>query len=365
MKNIKMLALVVTVLALAVLACRIGSRASQPAPEAATPAPSQAEEARDVTVPTPGAPTSAPAPAEQDLSVSSLTEGLASLKSYKSDFSINFVGKDEQGQPVNARWETHEEFIQEPRAQRVTITASGSDMQSGVFEMISIGDTGYMITHDQGETPSCIATSSDTASQLQPGLFTPEMLGGISGAKFVNRETVNGIPAKHYAWKDSDGLVGLGFTSVKGEAWVAADGNYVVRYLTEATGKGSLPFGMNAQEGVVNIEYNLTEVNGSFSITPPDGCQTAATDIPIMADATDKSSFGEMMTYSSASAFADIVQFYKTEMPNNGWQPGGEPTEMEGMAMLEFTKDNRKAQVMINFDPDQQTVNVMITTSQE
>jgi hypothetical protein len=58
------------------------------------------------------------------------------------------------------------------------------------------------------------------------------------------------------------------------------------------------------------------------------------------------------------------VQFYKTEMPNNGWQPSGEPTEMEGIAMLEFAKDNRKAQVMITTNQDQPTVNVVITTSQ-
>ena len=65
------------------------------------------------------------------------------------------------------------------------------------------------------------------------------------------------------------------------------------------------------------------------------------------------------------SAFADVVQFYKTEMPNNGWQPSGEPTEMEGVAMLDYSKDNRKAQVMITFDQEKQKVSVIITASQQ
>jgi hypothetical protein len=311
--------------------------------------------------------TEAPAPAEQDLTLSNLTEGLAGLRSYKSTFALKFAGQDEQGQPVNLFWETREEFIQEPRAQRIAVTTSGSQgqpTQAGTFEWITIGDTSYMVTQDQGGTPSCISVSSDSATPPEQGLFSPNMLGGISDAKYVNTENVNGVQTKHYTWKDSGGLLGMGFSSVNGEAWVAVDGNYVVKYLSQATGKGGFLTGASQAEGTLNVEYNLTEVNGAFSIAPPDGCQTAATDIPVMADAADKSSFGEMTSYSSASAFADVVQFYKTEMPNNGWQPSGEPTEMEGMAVLEFAKDTRKAQVMITSDQGQPKVNVVITTSQ-
>ena len=365
MKHVKMLVLVIAILALAALACSIGSRRDVPVQEAATPEPSQMEGGESVTAPTEAAPTLAPAPEEQDLTMSNLTEGLASLNSYKSALILKFDGKDKQGQAVNATWETHEEFIREPRAQRIAITTSESDTQAGAFEMISIGDTNYMITQNQDGTNSCISMSSDTATQSQPGIFTPEMLGSISGAKYVNTESVNWITAKHYAWKEGGGLAGLGFTAVQGEAWVAVDGNYVVKYLSQATGKGALLGRSNEEEGAISLEYNLTEVNGSFSIAPPDGCQTAASDIPVMPDAADKSSFGEMTSYTSASAFADVVQFYKTEMPNNGWQPSGEPTEMEGVAMLDYIKDNRKAQVMITFDQEQQKVSVIITASQQ
>lgn len=368
MKNVKILMLVVIVLALAALACSIGGGGGQPSDNgAATPASGGGEGGEIGTSPTKEAATSAPAPAEQDLTLSTLTEGLANLKSYKSTFTIKFVGKDQQGQPVNESWEMREEFTQEPKAQRIAVTSIGLSeeqaAQSGAFEMITIGDTSYMVMQDNDGKRSCISTSSDEATQPEQGLFSPATLGGVSGAKYVKTETANGIKAKHYVWKEG-GLVGLGFTSAKGDVWVAVDGNYVVKYTAEATGKGTL-FGSTAEEGTITVEYNLTEVNGSFQIEPPAECEAPATDIPIMADAKDKSTFGEMVSYMSASAFADVVEFYKTEMPNNGWQPSGEPTEMEGLATLDFTKDNRKAQVMISYDTDKQITSVLITTSQE
>jgi len=367
MKNVKMFMLVVTVLALAALACSIGGGGGQPSEGVATLIPGGGV-GEGGTPPTQETATSALPPAEQDLTLSTLTEGLATLKSYKSAFTIKFVGKDQQGQPVNGSLETREEFTQEPKAQRIAFTSIGLSpeqaAQSGTFEMVTIGDTSYLIMQDQDRKRSCISTSSE-ATQPQQGLFTPEMLGGISGAKYVNTETVNGIKTKHYTWKEGGGLVGLGFTSVKGDVWVAVDGNYVVKYMAEATGKGTLFFGSSGEEGTITIEYNLTEVNGSFKIESPAECEAVATDIPIMADAKDKATFSEMVSYTSASAFADVVQFYKKEMPNNGWQPSGEPTEMEGLATLEFTKDNRKAQVMISYDQDKQIANVIITTTQE
>src|SRR5574341_335273 len=132
MRNVRMLLLVVAVLALAALACSIGGPRDQPPEEAATPVPDQGGDAQSEPTPAEAAEATeapAPAPAEQDLTLSNLTEGLAGLRSYKSAFALKFAGTDEQGQPVNLSWETHEEFIQEPRAQRVAITTSGSQAQ--------------------------------------------------------------------------------------------------------------------------------------------------------------------------------------------------------------------------------------------
>lgn len=366
MKNRKMFVLAVIVLTVALLACGIGgAKETEEGPAAPSSGGAQGSQgeatvAEEVEAPEGGA-------AEQDLNLSNVTEGLGTLNSYKSVYSLKFAGQDAQGQPVEGSLESREEFTKEPRAQRIAITSTGLSSeqaaQSGTFEVITIGDTGYMITQDTDGKTSCISMSSSEDTQLGQGLFSPDVLGGVSGAKYVNTETVNGVKAKHYAWKEG-GLAGLGFTSGQGEVWVATDGNYVVKYTAEATGK-TVWFGTGEEEGTITVDYNLTEVNGSFQIEPPSDCAGPATDIPVMADAQDKTAFGEMISYSSPSALADVVTFYSAEMPNNGWQPSGEPTQMEGFASLEFTKDNREAQVMITYDTEKQLTNVVITTSTE
>lgn len=370
MKRTKILTLVCIGLTLAALACGpLGGGAQTTSTDKATPAAGGVGAGTSPTKPpaTGGggeASPTKPASPEGDLSLSSLTEGLKDLESYKANMFIKFDGKDDQGQPVNGTMEMQEEFTKEPQAQRITVKTSGlSEDKAGTMEMITIGEASYLVLQDAEGKKTCISTSASDSKPSQ-SLFSPDAMGGISGAKYVGTETVNGVQAKHYTWKEGSGLTGLGFTKANGETWVAVDGGYVVKYTAQATGKGAL-FGASNNEGTVAIEYNLAEVNGSFKIEPPSGCESPATDIPIMADAKDKSMFGEMVTYTSASAFADVVQFYKDEMPKNGWAASGEPVESEGYAMLEYTKDNRKAQVMISEDKDKKIINVMISTSEE
>jgi hypothetical protein len=378
MKNRRMFALAVIVLTLALLACSIGSTGSQPTSTAASAAPAgqtgsqptaaPAAQATSGATPASAQETATPAAGgtEQDLTVSSITEGLASLQSYKSTMNVQFSGTDDQGQPVNGSWQTEEDYIQQPPAQRVAITASGfstDTIQNGSFEMITIGDTTYLLTQDQSGEPSCISVSSSEQSNIQQGLYTPDILGGINDAKYVNNETVNGVQTKHYAWSEGTQSL-LGFTSSKGDVWRAVDGDYVVKYVAQASGKGTI-LGSTQEEGTISVDYELTDVNGSFTIDAPDSCAGPATDIPIMADAQDKSSFGELLTYSSPSDFATVVDFYKAEMPNDGWQPSGEPMETEGLASLEFTKDSRTAQVVITYDSDTQLTSVTVSTGSQ
>lgn len=57
-------------------------------------------------------------------------------------------------------------------------------------------------------------------------------------------------------------------------------------------------------------------------ITPPklgDGQQRE--DIPLMPDASDITAVGNEVTYKTASPVKDVAEFYKAEMPKNGWTP--------------------------------------------
>ena len=96
----------------------------------------------------------------------------------------------------------------------------------------------------------------------------------------------------------------------------------------------------------------MRDVNGRFTITPPEGCESAAGDLPVMADATDKTSLGAMLMYKTAATLDEVAEFYRTEMATAGWKPEGEPTKMEQFVQMNFSKDSRTAQVMITSSDD-------------
>jgi hypothetical protein len=352
---------------LSLLSCGGGGAGDQPSDKATATSPSGGQTYGGATAPTPAQEATEPAvvSGEQDLNLSSLTGGLAGLDSYKSKFTMTFSGKDEQGQPVSGTWTMEEDLTREPLAQRTTMSSTsqleGEAGQFGSFEVITIGDMSYWIAKEADGVQSCSSMSSGEATNPQEGIFTPDMIGEISDAKYLGTDTVNEVRAKHYAWEENS-LPVWGFSGVKGDVWMATDGEYVVKYVAEASGKGML-FGSSQEEGTIRFGYDLTDVNGAFTIEPPAECEVPATDIPIMADAEDKMSFGTTVSYSSPSALADVVAFYQGEMPGNGWQASGEPMAAEGFASLEFTKDGRTAGLMLTYDADAQKTGVLITVT--
>jgi hypothetical protein len=368
------------VLLLSLLACNLGGIGGQSAEEeVAAPETTEMEGGEEMEVPPeeveapdeeePQPPDEElPPPPEADqevLDLSDITEGLGGLNSYKSTFALGFVGTDEQGNPVDGIWDYTEWAIREPAAQRISFATTGFEQgdtgELGMFEMVTIGDTSYMVTEDEDGTRSCISMSSDESTGLESGWFSPETMGGISGAQYVGTEMVNGIETKHYTWSES-GISGWGFANASGELWQAVDGEYTVKYTAEASGQGAI---MGPEwEGTLTVEYNLTEPNGSFVIEPPADCQTATSDIPVMPDAYDKASFGEMQSYTSPSPFDTVRMFYEAEMVANGWELGGKPMAMEGFITLDFVKDGRTAQVMITYDEGTQATSVIITTNE-
>jgi len=333
-------------------------------PKESAPESTATPEKPSPTPESPPPPTPTPEPAEEDLSVSALKEGLVDLDSYRIEMQMTVEGKDENGEPFRGTWEMLEETTRDPEAQRVTVSSTGSDAgetgAEGSFEMINVADMSYMITESAPGERNCISFSSDEEDLLEMTFLRPDSLGGIEGAKYRGRETVNGIRTKHYTWSEKTAAL-FGFADGKGEAWVAVDGGYVVKYRMEASGKGTFLLDQLV-EGKMTIEYNLTEVDSGLVIEVPDECEGGASDIPVMADAQDKASFGAMMTYTTPSAMKDVVAFYEAGMSENGWKEAEQGMQMEGMSILNYTKEDRSAQLMITYDEDSKLTTVMITT---
>ena len=222
---------------------------------------------------------------------------------------------------------------------------SNDPTKLNAFEMWQIGDITYMKGDSDDE---CIAFSSeDSAKNMDQRMFRPDALGRIEDGKYVGRETVNGIPTKHYTYASKLSAVG-GTGEVAGETWVAIDGGYVVKdTVIWQGGSGFLGLG-GSEAGEGTWTWEITDVNTVKEITTPEGCELPdVLDLPIMPDATEKAQFGSMISYKSASPMKDVVAFYQEELVASGWTAEGEPTEMDEIAMLNFAKDGKTLNLMI------------------
>jgi hypothetical protein len=303
--------------------------------------------------------------AEADLNVGSVSGGLNQLKSYKSKLTAHFLGTDAEGQSIDKLTVMEEEFVREPPAQHIfgsTTESIGTQPATTThFDMVIVNQTMYLTQPDDSGAQACMALSSDAMTSTVQALSPTTWWSSISGGKYLNSETVNGLKAKHYALKQ-DAFAQADLSTGQGEVWVAADGGWVIKLTFEGTGTDPFSDGADAtgETGTSTFQWDVTGINTSLSIVAPTGCEGAATDIPMMADAKDKTSNPVMISYTSASALVDVVAFYKAEMPKAGWQASGTPQDVPGYAILTYTKDTRTATVTVTTDPTKQVTMVQV-----
>jgi hypothetical protein len=175
-------------------------------------------------------------------------------------------------------------------------------------------------------------------------IFEPDdVMGGLEHARRVRPdETVNGILCRHYVF-DETSITWTALAHAEGEVWIAVDGDYVVKYTVEAEGLNPA----SQEEGHVEWEYQVRDVNASIIIEPPAGCEAAESEFPTMPDATNVRTFGNTVSYESSSSLDDVLAFYQEQMPAEGWSDTGNSFISESSAMLSFTKDGRAATVTL------------------
>lgn len=359
------ISIVVIVAAMALLSACGGSSPSAAKPTPDKQAPTQAVQSAKAS-PTEAADTTAANGGDQansdnaDIQLTDEATALKSLRSYKTTWSFEWSGKREDGTEQTVKWLSSEAYTSEPQATytKFESTDSTDPAQGGAMEFYQIGSKSYMVTQSDGK-PSCMAFSSEDSAP-SPSLLDRNSFGSINSGKLVSVETINGVQAKHYKYDEKATGVQY-FTKLTGDVWIAEDGGYVVKDVAEWEGHlfGMLAGGSTSDVGKGSWKQEVTAINQSFQITPPEGCENAAESLPMMADATEGASFGAMTTYKSASKMADVVKFYQTEMPKAGWAVEGDPQTSDNFSSLEFTKDGKKASVVLTSEDT--TVNVIIT----
>lgn len=257
----------------------------------------------------------------------------------------------------------------DPFAMTFDFTFEGTDVDvelgGGGFSMTQIGDVTYI---DLAGT--CVSTSGNETDNFPLTEFTSSenLLGSLQGAQLVEENvTINGIQTNHYQFDDSaltQGQQALGtLENVEGHVYVASDGGYLVRMTMEADGQnlnlGGLPATATGGHMVYQVDYS--DFNAAIEITAPEGCGGAEdSEYPILDDASNVTSFGDVLSYETATAFGDVVNFYKTEMEAAGYTLDSE-FAADPTALLTYSKDGESVMVSVVESPTSENLTVVIT----
>ena len=91
---------------------------------------------------------------------------------------------------------------------------------------------------------------------------------------------------------------------------------------------------------------------------------TAPADIPVVDKSTIQNFYGSdtIVSYTTSQDFQTVVEFYKTEMPANGWETDPSMTfEVKNTATLTWNQVNRQAIVIVTVNPIDNSTVVAIT----
>jgi hypothetical protein len=323
--------------------------AATPAPAsgqqpAATPAPASGQQ--PAATPAPQQPAATPATGsgqdQTDMRKLNLDATPTNLKSYRIRFTFSFDGKLSDGEALKGTAEFLQEAIAETNEQRVRFSSTRQDAKKGedktTVDRFIVGNVNYYFVAEGDGQGQCIIISSDAPTTQQLAIFKPsDLIGNPQGLRLTEQGvTVNGIRTDRYAVEAPD---------LKGEAWVAQEGDFVVKYTGEFSGKTPL---FDGADGKATWEYQL-EPDAVSKIELPEACiaQKPADDIPVPASATDKSQFGNVISFRSSESPQKVADFYKAEMPKLGWTQR-DASEAGDFFLLEFTKDGRTVNITVN-----------------
>ncbi len=323
--------------------------------------------------PTPTSPRASATPASLKTTQTATPEladiqtGLDKLDSYQMDFEIVLEGKDPNGKDAKQNLKLFQEVIKSKDSMHMKIEGTGlsTGLTNGAVETFQIGKTGYLLAVGENQTtPTCISYSSDSP-MVDLDTLTPEnMLGQIQEQTLIAKgETVNGVKTDHY--KITRGSLGIGtVTSENGEAWLAQDGNYLVRYTGQAEGEFELSD--DKITGVMTWTFNLSKINQLKEITLAPECAAAgqaSQDLPIPPNAADQSTFGDIITFTSPDAPKAVADFYRSELPTKGWKIDKD-SALGTIVVLKISKGERVMQIMISPGTGDKGSSVMITKSE-
>jgi hypothetical protein len=248
--------------------------------------------------------------------------------------------------------------------------------QTGTIEMYQVEGMQYMQYGDQWIS----SPVTDTSSLDTQGLISGEdLLNDACGWQKAGKERLDDIRVQHWTLPETatdECFAALELqeageiTAAGGDLYIAIDGNYVAKMDIYFEGTGLYLFGTEAAtaslDGRTDVSYSMSDVNQPITIEVPEAALEASAlpkDIPLPPDAEGASQMFGMISFTSASTPAEISEFYTAEMPGLGWS-AGDVSEFSGIYTLSFSKEAKKASIMISADQSGKTT-VLVTVQEE
>lgn len=277
--------------------------------------------------------------------LNSVSNGLDTLDSYRVVMVTTYSGTDTDNKAQTSTTNLLQEYIRASGDSHMKIdsTDTSSPDQNSSFEMITVGGVSYILSTVDG-TAQCVSFSGGETPTQNP-LTTEDIFGSLTNLKLVQKgEKINGIMTNHYTF-DEKSFPSNDFESAKGNVWVAQDGDFVVKM--DGSGTGNITFTWQGT-GTTTWDYQLQDVNAISSLVIPATCTTsnATSDIPIPANATNKTTFDTMTTFESPDSPADVAKYYQDALTAAGWKETNK-SELAGMHLLTYTKDGKELNVTI------------------
>jgi hypothetical protein len=295
------------------------------------------------------------APADQpgSFGVESVSAGLATLSSYRLSMALQFEGVDTAGAPIAWRLFSERIVASQPPSSRFDLTAEGAAATSALSAMsvVRIGSESFLAIPGIG----CVRGAASDIAAPAGGLGDPDtLLAGLAGARWVaSGQVVNEVSSDQYQFdRQAVPLLRDRPLDVAGQIFVAEERGYVTRVTMTATGSNDLLSPGNILEGMLTLELNVSDADRPLSVLLPEACAGSVA-YPTLADATELTNLGDLVSYKTRQSLEQIVAFYQEQMPATGWIPVGEAAIFADLAILTFARGDTT--VTVNVDPDPQT----------
>lgn len=325
------------------LACGISEQAAEQLGEAAEAIKETALPLVATAAPALQLPTREPTSGEEI----SFEDALDQLSSYRLRLVIEVAGNDSGGEKHSM------EIINEKiRAQsQIHSRVANGDGSGGGFELYGSNGETFIMQPDNLEKP-CLLLSASAIIPFEIGLTSVDQIfKGLQKDQLIQAgEEVNGVKTDHYTGKGLSTLMGS-LDSYEAEVWLAQYGEYPVRFTGEAL--GTIRLFDRETSGNIYWTYDLTDINQVVDIPLPSACEQARhvnEDLPVPWNASEKKIYGGVMTFTTPDDSKTVAEFYRSELPANGWT-FEETVSTEMLYLMRISKVDRVMQLTISSVP--------------